>query len=404
MPVSHRAARARPLAVTAAAVAFALPLAFLAPPAAASHGDPGAGAVSRSKQAVADAQAQVDQVAHQVARAESKMQRLATSAEVAIEAYDGARVKLAAAEQAAATAKHTLDLANRHVAHSRQAVIRFARAAYESGGLSAIDALFLPGGASAMVSRIGAVNAISDHSRDTMQRFDAAQLFQRVVSQQADAARGNAQAAATRAAHAKAAAEAQVAAQSSLLHRLQHKRAQLRALLTVAQQHADAVERAHLAALAAARQAVEAPAPAGVPTGGVQGSGSLAGTISASTGAAAVREAEAQIGKPYQWGGAGPDTFDCSGLVMWAYAHVGVHLDHWTGDQWNEGAHISTSQLRPGDLLFFAYNTSAPSTIHHVGMYIGGGQMVEAPYTGADVRISSASRPDFIGAVRPYQR
>jgi len=113
-------------------------------------------------------------------------------------------------------------------------------------------------------------------------------------------------------------------------------------------------------------------------------SGSLAGTISASTGQAAVAVAEQQIGKPYQWGGAGPDTFDCSGLVMWSYDQVGVHIDHWTGDQWNEGAHISQSKLRPGDLIFFAYDTSRPSTIHHVGMYIGNGQMVEAPYTGAN--------------------
>jgi cell wall-associated NlpC family hydrolase len=83
---------------------------------------------------------------------------------------------------------------------------------------------------------------------------------------------------------------------------------------------------------------------------------------------------------------------------------VGVHLDHWTGDQWNEGAHVSRADLRPGDLVFFAYNTSDPATIHHVGMYIGNGQMVEAPYTGANVRISSYARPDYIGAVRPYQR
>jgi cell wall-associated NlpC family hydrolase len=132
--------------------------------------------------------------------------------------------------------------------------------------------------------------------------------------------------------------------------------------------------------------------------------GDLSGTVSAATGAAAVRQAESQIGKPYEWGAAGPNTYDCSGLVMWAYGNVGVHLDHWTGFQWNEGAHVSTSQLQPGDLLFFAYNTSDPSTIHHVGMYIGNGQMVEAPYTGANVRISSSGRSDYIGAVRPYQR
>jgi cell wall-associated NlpC family hydrolase len=117
-----------------------------------------------------------------------------------------------------------------------------------------------------------------------------------------------------------------------------------------------------------------------------------------------VNAAESQIGKPYQWGAAGPDSYDCSGLVMWSYAQVGVHVDHWTGDQWNEGAHISLAALRPGDLLFFATDTSDPNTIHHVGMYIGSGEMVEAPYTGANVRISNAFRPDLIGAVRFYNR
>ena len=130
----------------------------------------------------------------------------------------------------------------------------------------------------------------------------------------------------------------------------------------------------------------------------------MAGTVSAATEQQAVNYAESQIGKPYQWGAAGPDRYDCSGLVMWAYAHAGVTLDHWTGYQWQEGARIATSALRPGDLVFFATDTSDPNTIHHVGMYIGNGQMVEAPYTGANVRISSAWRPDLIGAIRPYDR
>jgi cell wall-associated NlpC family hydrolase len=126
--------------------------------------------------------------------------------------------------------------------------------------------------------------------------------------------------------------------------------------------------------------------------------------VSAATALAALHAAESQIGKPYQWGAAGPNTYDCSGLVMWSYSQVGVQLDHWTGDQWNEGAHVSHAELRPGDLVFFARNTSDPATIHHVGMYVGGGEMVDAPFTGVDVRYDSALRPDYIGAVRPYQR
>jgi len=131
----------------------------------------------------------------------------------------------------------------------------------------------------------------------------------------------------------------------------------------------------------------------------------VAPIVSGSGGAqVAVEWAYREIGKPYVWAAAGPNSFDCSGLTQYVWGKAGVYLGHYTGDQWNRGAHISRDQLQPGDLVFFAYNTSDPATIHHVGMYIGNGQMVEAPYTGANVRISSYARPDYIGAVRPYQR
>ena len=89
-----------------------------------------------------------------------------------------------------------------------------------------------------------------------------------------------------------------------------------------------------------------------------------------------------QLGKPYVWAADGPDTFDCSGLTMCAWEQAGVRLDHWTGTQWNSGPHIPLDQLRRGDLVFFGRNTNDPDTIHHVGIYIGRGRMVEAPYTG----------------------
>ena len=109
-----------------------------------------------------------------------------------------------------------------------------------------------------------------------------------------------------------------------------------------------------------------------------------------------------QIGKPYQWGAAGPSTYDCSGLAMVAWQHAGVAILHYTGDQWVEGAHVPMNALQRGDLVFYATNNSNPATIHHVGIYIGGGNMVDAPYTGVDVRIDSIYQPGVpIGAVRP---
>jgi peptidoglycan DL-endopeptidase CwlO len=112
-----------------------------------------------------------------------------------------------------------------------------------------------------------------------------------------------------------------------------------------------------------------------------------------SLGEQALRWALSRLGDMYVWGAAGPTTFDCSGLVMWAYAHVGISLEHFTGDQWDEGEHISRSQLEPGDLVFFF------ADISHVGMYIGNGLMVDAPTFGQPVQIQPLL-PEYVGAVR----
>jgi cell wall-associated NlpC family hydrolase len=119
------------------------------------------------------------------------------------------------------------------------------------------------------------------------------------------------------------------------------------------------------------------------------------------TAARAATWALRQLGKPYQWGATGPRTFDCSGLTQTAYRHAGLSIPRVSRDQWNAGPHVSRGNLQRGDLVFFANDTSDPATIHHVGMYLGGGLMVEAPFTGAKVRISSVGRNGYIGAVRP---
>jgi NlpC/P60 family protein len=124
-----------------------------------------------------------------------------------------------------------------------------------------------------------------------------------------------------------------------------------------------------------------------------------------STGARAVAIAERFLGVRYVWGGASPlSGFDCSGLVMYVYAQLGIHLTHFSGAQWNEGTRIlSPDDLAPGDLVFFHPGPSGPG---HVGIYIGGGQFIHAPHTGDVVKISSLNDADYsfsyVGAVRPY--
>jgi peptidoglycan DL-endopeptidase CwlO len=111
-------------------------------------------------------------------------------------------------------------------------------------------------------------------------------------------------------------------------------------------------------------------------------------------GEQALREALTRRGYPYVWGAAGPYAFDCSGLVVWSYAQLGIHLDHYTGDLWNEGVHVSRDQLQPGDLVFFFQDIS------HVGIYIGDGLMVDAPSFGQDVMVQPVMWDVYVGAVR----
>ncbi|HZQ81280.1 MAG TPA: NlpC/P60 family protein [Gaiellaceae bacterium] len=111
----------------------------------------------------------------------------------------------------------------------------------------------------------------------------------------------------------------------------------------------------------------------------------------------AVGYALSQVGVPYVWGGATPGVgFDCSGLVMWAFAQVGVSLPHSSYAMWNYGVPVSENDLEPGDILFF-------DGLGHVGLYIGNGEFVEAPHTGADVQISTLGgwyAASYVGARR----
>ncbi|HSH61670.1 MAG TPA: NlpC/P60 family protein, partial [Acidimicrobiales bacterium] len=99
-------------------------------------------------------------------------------------------------------------------------------------------------------------------------------------------------------------------------------------------------------------------------------------------------------GKPYRWGAAGPDSFDCSGLTLWAWRAGGKSLPHSSRAQFSATSRVPLSQIQPGDLVFYG------SPIHHMGIYVGGGTMVEASQTGTPVRYASIYRRDMVGVGR----
>jgi cell wall-associated NlpC family hydrolase len=111
-------------------------------------------------------------------------------------------------------------------------------------------------------------------------------------------------------------------------------------------------------------------------------------------GAQALQAAIGKEGAPYVWGAAGPGAFDCSGLVVWAYAQEGIALPHYTGSLWNSGVHVARNDLEPGDLVFFF------SDISHVGIYLGNGLMIDAPDFGVPVKVEPVYWGAYAGAVR----
>ena len=144
---------------------------------------------------------------------------------------------------------------------------------------------------------------------------------------------------------------------------------------------------------------------------GLAGS-SLAGTAASATAngraalsmpelVAMLKAAASRVGYPYVWGGSGPTTFDCSGLVQWSFARAGVVMPRVAADQARTGPAIPLNRAQAGDLLFYRTDPTAPDYISHVAIYLGRGLMIQAPHSGANVQIVPvALGSEFAGVVR----
>ncbi len=146
-------------------------------------------------------------------------------------------------------------------------------------------------------------------------------------------------------------------------------------------------------------------------TAGLEGGSALSGTASADdvsensgggvSGADVVAEAESFEGTPYVWGGSSPSGFDCSGLVQYVYGQLGISLPRTSEEQAQAGTAVpSLADAQPGDLLFFAGSDGTASSPGHVGIYIGNGEMIDAPYTGTDVQVQPVSDAGQVVAIR----
>lgn len=391
-------------------------------PAVADRGHPSAGEVSRAQQAARDKAAAVGAAEARLALADAALQRVGAAAERMVEAYNGARVALEQARVQAAAADAAQRAADAEVSAQRVAMGRFAAASYRSGGsLVLVGALLSADGPRSFLESAGMVQQLSRKQADQLGMLRAAEITERLTQQAARASLQQVAQAAAKAERARAAAATAVVEQQQQVAALSAQREQLALQAAAARVRAGQLAQARVAyleaererkireeaerrarELAAQRDRAAAAGGSGVDQPPVYTGGDPArGDSTAAQGRRAVAYAKAQLGKPYQWAAAGPDSFDCSGLTMMAWRQAGIRLDHYSVAQWGQGRHVSRDQLRAGDLVFFADNTSDPSTIHHVGIYVGNGQMINAPQTGDVVKYSSIDRSDYIGATRP---
>ncbi|WP_345351764.1 NlpC/P60 family protein [Actinoallomurus liliacearum] len=386
---------------------------------------PSARDLARGRERVRAETARVGRISTELAQADALLDDLGGQAESAVEQYNGERVKLDQAKAAYEAAARRSAQARRRLAQVRDDAARLAVDAYRGQGglLSRAAALGGPGGPAGFLGRATTTQVLTERQHAVLQRETAVKTVADVFERQARDALAARQEATRSAEDAWHVAVAAVARQQEAVQLIQQRKAALVAELEAARTNVAALEEARTAALDQARVATPGTertvsSHQVVPAGTRLGSGdrALVRALTRGTdlGSVAASAALKWLGTPYSWGGgnetgptrgiaqgAGTVGFDCSGLVTYAWAKAGVRLVHYATTQYNAGPHPSRGELRPGDLVFFAHSPADPSTIHHVGIYIGNGQMVEAPFTGARVRISPAFRPDYAGATRP---
>jgi peptidoglycan DL-endopeptidase CwlO len=331
----------------------------------------------------------------------NQIQQLDSSLERAIEAYDLANVKLARIKHDLSTNTHNLAVARKSLKTAqRQLSSRLVDIYTSDGGDSTLAVLLGSQNLDQMLNGIDAVDRLSQQDAVVLRQVA---YFRRQV-QQKQVELKKAHAAQVSVVGQRAAAKASIASQlgqrKALLNSIKGQIAQLQAQERARQAELQREAQARLAAQqqqagqAALVQTVQPPSGGG--GGSTGGGGGGGGTAPPPHYGGVVGIAMRYLGVPYVWGGASPAGFDCSGLVMYVFAQVGVSLPHNAAAQYGYGSPVSRGDLQPGDLVFF-------DGLGHVGIYIGGGQFIHAPHTGDVVKISSLSgwyADTYVGARR----
>jgi len=381
---------------------------------------PASGAPAAPGDPVAAKRAEAAQIADELARRRDEVSALTEDLNVA-------RLEAAARTAEAAAAAEELRRAEAQVGEARIALKRRLVAAYAAGGPPTVIVSVLVGGpAEEMARRRTYANAVAGEERGDIDDLDAAIEVLDARRDEVAAAEAAAGEVLAQVEVRRRAAEEAAAGQRATLDRVNGELAGLveqerarraeeearraKAELEARQAREQAAARVRQAAEAAARAATTTTSARGPTTTRPSMPSTASSAPAASTGVEpapaepprppaagaelAVAEARNQLGKPYVYGSGGPDSFDCSGLTSHAWRAAGKTLPHSSRAQMEVTVRVPVGELQPGDLIFYG------TPVHHVGIYAGGGQMVEASETGTPVRMASIYRRDLVGVGR----
>ncbi|MEU1536702.1 NlpC/P60 family protein [Actinacidiphila glaucinigra] len=374
---THRKPRPRALTVPGPRAAVGLTTAALAT--VTLFGESASAApASPDKPSITEVKAQVDKLFHQ--------------AEAATERYNGAKEQT---ERQRTRADALLDQVARRTEtlnSARRTIGEYAAAQYRGGGLDGTTTFLLTSDPQQFLDQAHLMDRLSDRQEHALETFRSEQAETAAKRSEAVESLQKLTEAQQRLNAEKTAVKQKLAAAQKLLNSLTaQEKARLAALEKKRQEEA-AEKAAEIAAKEKAAQEAAAKEPGS--SAGSSGSTAPASGTYAAKAAKAIEFARAQLGKPYVYGATGPNSYDCSGLTQAAWGAAGVSIPRVTYDQVDFGSRVSADQLQPGDLVFFY------SDITHVGLYIGGGQMIHAPHTGSVVKIAPITEMPIYGYAR----
>jgi len=326
----------------------------------------------------------------------SQVETLNDRVESSVEDYQYAKVQLADTEASLANTKKKLTRAEKDLVTAQRHLEQRIDGLYRDGRIGLLDALLGARTFGDLINRFDLLRRVGAQDQE---------VYAQVASYRADVSARKATLAQDQAKQKKLVADSKIALAAVKTRLAERERALKGKEHLVAQLEAEEQARqARLAAQAkeAARKATAAAKARQQAASKPRSSGNSnahteapSGNVPSSAVGGSVTDIAMQfMGVPYVWGGASPSGFDCSGFVMFVYARAGVSLPHSSRAQFGYGVAVSRGSLEPGDLVFFG------SPIHHVGIYVGGGNMVHSPHTGSSVRINSIDRGNYTGARR----